>query len=487
MVRIWKGTLQAKGVSSLDKIDFTQIRRGVVVSNQDPRGLGRCRVRVFGVYDEIPDDHIPWAHYADPLMVGNRGMGGFFIPPEGSKVWCFFEEGNHMMPVYFAGAPSALDLPDARSNPPGEGTSYPNNRCFVSASGHLIEFDDSPGNERVRIRHRSGTEQVMYANGDMVERVVGNHTRIVNGTLTEVVVGDVTRTCGGDRREEVNGDGLTLINGDNGVMSGGSSSYLSGGTMTIDGSITNINKGGMAIIGAGAAVGFDVPESVQVSPRNAVVVIEEVGSRAAFDEEGETIPADWPAEESLESAPEPTRVETAPTPPPPLTEECELIETIDYNYQLSPNFKLKDLTTGAVFPHSVAAQNGLSVSDIICNLKHLCINVLEPLKAQYPNIRINSGFRRGSGNSQHNKGQAVDIQVPGAPASLYSDMAAWIMKNVNFDQFILEHGKSVWLHISYDPQKTSQRGMRGTYYPRKTPNYEWGKLVNYYENGRVIT
>lgn len=472
----------------MNNFKFDSIRRGVVVNNSDPKGAGRCQVRIFGVYDELPDAQIPWAHYADPFMFGDRGIGGCFIPTVGSKVWCFFEEGNHTSPVYFAGAPSALDLPVGASETPGEGTvQYPNNRLFRSASGHMIELDDSPGSERVRIRHRSGTETTMYANGDVVERVVGNHTRIVNGSMTEVVVGDVIQQYGGNRREEVTGDALTLVNGNSGIMSGGNSSYLSGGSMTIDGSATDINKGGMAIVAAGSAVGFDVPDEIQVTPRNGYVLIEETGSRAAFDEEGETVPEEWPAEESKESAPEPTRVETPPAPPAPLTAVCEMIEKVDYEYQLSPNFKLKDLTTGAVFPHTVKAQVGLSVSEIICNLKNLCINVLEPLKAQYPNIRINSGFRTGSGNSQHNKGMAVDIQVPGAPASLYSDMASWIMKNINFDQFILEHGKSVWLHISYDITKSSQRGMYGTYYPRKSPNYQWSKLVNYYENGRVIT
>lgn len=121
------------------------------------------------------------------------------------------------------------------------------------------------------------------------------------------------------------------------------------------------------------------------------------------------------------------------------------------SYYLSPNFTLGSVTTKcAVSGYRIKAQCGLSMADIVCNLKALSVNILEPLKAKYPNgFRVNSGFRHGSGKSQHNRGMAVDIQWAGLPTSQYLTRAQWVRDNLPFDQLIMEHGKSIWLHISF--------------------------------------
>ena len=60
----------------------------------------------------------------------------------------------------------------------------------------------------------------------------------------------------------------------------------------------------------------------------------------------------------------------------------------------------------------------------------------------------------GSSKSQHCKGEAVDIEVPGVPNA---EVAEWIRDNLSFDQLILEFytvgiPDSGWVHVSYlDP------------------------------------
>ena len=154
-----------------------------------------------------------------------------------------------------------------------------------------------------------------------------------------------------------------------------------------------------------------------------------------------------------------------------------MVNPIDYNQQLSANFTIKNLSTDALFPHNIVAQNGLTVPDIICNLKALSENILEPLKSQYPGFRINSGFRKGDGvSSQHNKGQAVDLQWPSLSLSGYTPIAIWMRNNLPFDQLIFEHGNSIWIHVSYDRLKNTQRGQVLTYFQG---NYNSG-LTNHY-------
>lgn len=156
-----------------------------------------------------------------------------------------------------------------------------------------------------------------------------------------------------------------------------------------------------------------------------------------------------------------------------------VVSPIDYNQRLSDNFTVRNFSIGAVFAHAIGAQAGFDVAGILCNLKGLAENILEPLRVEYPGFNINSGFRKGAGTSQHNRGQACDLQWPGLPAAAYTPIAEYIRDNLPFDQLIFEHGKSIWIHVSYNRTIAKQRGVILTYYPPQTPQYRPG-LTNYY-------
>ena len=155
-----------------------------------------------------------------------------------------------------------------------------------------------------------------------------------------------------------------------------------------------------------------------------------------------------PKEEVVETKEERTEV----------AENCENITTPDYSFKLSQNTTLGMFSNQALFKHNIQAQAGLSVADIICNLKTLANNVYEQLIAKYPGARINSGFRTvTSGKSQHEKGMACDIQWSGISNAEYLERAKWIASNLTFDQMIFEHGNSIWIHLSYNRVSGSQR------------------------------
>lgn len=154
---------------------------------------------------------------------------------------------------------------------------------------------------------------------------------------------------------------------------------------------------------------------------------------------------------------------------------------VDYSQKLSANYTIANLSTAAVFKHNIVAQNGYTVDDIICNLKALAENVIEPLRKQYPGFQINSGFRKGTSTSQHNAGMAVDVQWVGQSAAQSLVIAQWIKQNLPFDQLIFEHGTNngVWLHISFNRRLAKQRLQLLTMYSKKSPLYTSG-LTNYY-------
>lgn len=467
-------------------MNFTGNMRGQVVDTNDPLGKGRVRVRVFGVYDDLTVDNIPWAEYADPLMGGGIDSGGSFIPDEGDKVWVFFEAGDHRQPVYFAGAPSMKDSPLAIS----EG--YPKNRMFKTKAGHMISLSDEDGNETIRIVHKSGTYTEYQPDGSIKEVVVGNLNREVKGNLSETVLGSRTLNVVGNSDINIQGDLSTVVGGNTVNSSVGEMLSISGGmhklqsatVVDISGTKVTLNEVGVGVILT--PNGDLVPsEAYAVTQSNASQLLSAAGGNAPFDEPGETIPEGWPEPTADDPVEQPTEI-TGENNAPPLSVECENVTTVDYNYKLSDNYTVRDLTLKPLFKHPLVAQNGLSISDIVCNMKGLAVNILEPLRKQYPDIHINSGFRVARGNSQHNKGMAVDIQVSGWPPRKYSEVAKWIVDNLVYDQIIFEHGNSIWLHISYDRTKATQRRQKLTYYPRNSPQYKPG-LMNYYDNKKVIS
>ncbi len=156
---------------------------------------------------------------------------------------------------------------------------------------------------------------------------------------------------------------------------------------------------------------------------------------------------------------------------------CIMSDTINYNLQLSPNFKLGNYTINALFKHELQAQAGFSVKEIICNLQSLSNEVVEKINTQFPGLRINSGFRKiTTGKSQHEKGMACDMQWPGKTPADYLVIAKWIVDNVVFDQLIFEHGNSIWIHVSFNRTATTQRKQvltmfKGRYTPGLTLHY----------------
>ena len=98
------------------------------------------------------------------------------------------------------------------------------------------------------------------------------------------------------------------------------------------------------------------------------------------------------------------------------------------------------------------------------NIKHLCIEVLEPLRRYVDQpVVISSGYRSkalnkavgGVRNSQHMTGEAADIK---GNKDQLREWMAWIMDNCRFDQLILEHNKAglYWIHVSYSTKHNRQ-------------------------------
>lgn len=75
---------------------------------------------------------------------------------------------------------------------------YPYNRVMKTESGHILEFDDTFGNERVQLAHRNGSFQEMFPNGDKVEKVTRDNYEIIMKDDHVFVMGKCKVTVQGD-------------------------------------------------------------------------------------------------------------------------------------------------------------------------------------------------------------------------------------------------------------------------------------------------
>lgn len=116
-----------------------------------------------------------------------------------------------------------LPLNDTWSEPATEySPAAPYNRVLDTESGHLMEFDDTPGKERVNITHRKGSFVEFHPDGSKVTKVVGNNYELllqgqnvyVKGECNISVDGSVNLFVSGDVNEQINGNVNSLVKGD---------------------------------------------------------------------------------------------------------------------------------------------------------------------------------------------------------------------------------------------------------------------------------
>ena len=109
-----------------------------------------------------------------------------------------------------------LDLPNEA------GTEYPYAQVKQTLAGHIIEYNDTPGAERVMIRHAKGSGVEMRSDGTVIYSSTKNTVRVTacdekvivdgdgelqyNGNLKLKVAGDFDLEVGGDFNVDVKGD-----------------------------------------------------------------------------------------------------------------------------------------------------------------------------------------------------------------------------------------------------------------------------------------
>lgn len=174
-------------------LDLNGFYRGEVLDNNDPTQNGRVKIKVFGVMadESITADMLPWASPAFGVRNGSgSGTGNFYVPRVNSRVWVFFECGDHMTPVYLAEAPDGVN-----GQPSFRTTNYPNRVGYRLDNG-MQRYEDLES-DVTRYDHPSGNYYQTDGNGTLTENVVQdiirNVTRDVQETVLQDVIKNITR------------------------------------------------------------------------------------------------------------------------------------------------------------------------------------------------------------------------------------------------------------------------------------------------------
>lgn len=162
---------------------------GEVVDVNDPEQLGRVKVNVFGVYDDIDEADLPWAQIVVPITQGiHEGKGQNLGILVGTQVFGMFLDGkSSQLPMVIGTVPKEGDTNSKAT------TNYPLNKVYETETGHFKEYDDS-GTGRIKEYHQKGTYYEMTDDG--IE-IWGDTKVTIHGTAEVNVTAPVVNVSGG--------------------------------------------------------------------------------------------------------------------------------------------------------------------------------------------------------------------------------------------------------------------------------------------------
>ena len=229
---------------------------GLVENISDPLKLGRVKVRVFGRHDiregtkyNIATEDLPWSQVVMPATTpAINGTGHSVNLAIGSLVCGTFLDISAQEFIVMGSLPTKTEGVEdnnvrvrAEADPNADeelgsyqpastyAPQYPYNNVMETESGHVKEYDDTPGAERIMERHKSGTQYEIAANGSKTERIVRDNYQLVVGHDTLEVFGDVRIIVSGNADIAVAGNMNTAV--------GGTTNLTSTGKITMTGDV----------------------------------------------------------------------------------------------------------------------------------------------------------------------------------------------------------------------------------------------------------
>ncbi len=206
---------------------------GKVISVGDKLKLGRVKVKVFDIHDNVKDEDMAWSQVMMPANTpAINGTGHSVNLAVGSLVVGIFLDVYMQEFMVMGSLPTKTEGVEdnnvrVRAEPdPNAGETrgtyqpatyyapeYPYNNVMATESGHVKEYDDTPGYERITERHKSGTNYEIIGDGSKNETIVRDNYRLVVGQDTLEVYGNVRVIISGHADIAIAGNLTAGVNG----------------------------------------------------------------------------------------------------------------------------------------------------------------------------------------------------------------------------------------------------------------------------------
>ena len=166
--------------------------RGFVYDRNDPEHRGRLRLVIPTTTRKEPMEYwAPGIHYA------GKGYGSQVIPKTGDVVWVTFEHGDPRFPIWEHGYFGKGEDDDRLHG-------Y-DNHWFKTPAGHIVELDDTLGEEAIRITHKTGhiinmtNEGISVETSKDVDILAGNNLISMDNAGINIETGGLPVFIGGDK------------------------------------------------------------------------------------------------------------------------------------------------------------------------------------------------------------------------------------------------------------------------------------------------
>ncbi len=212
--------------------------RGVVIDNQDPEQRARLIIMVPSILGSEAQTH--WAEPCLPFG-GLTDQGLFLVPEIDAHVWVEFEAGNINNPIWTGTMWQQTD-----DVPTEAADRSPHMRQLKTPSGHILSFDDTEGEEEIRLFHTADAELKIDPEGSVQITDAAGATLTMDAAGSSIKIED---SNGNIITMESSGTTVTDSNGNEIKMAGGGVTISSSATINIEGSMVNIGgEGGEPLI-----------------------------------------------------------------------------------------------------------------------------------------------------------------------------------------------------------------------------------------------
>lgn len=204
--------------------------RATVVDNQDPEKLGRLKLQIPSILGTRQSD---WALPCMPF--GGGSDHGFFMVPEiDAQVWVEFEEGDIDRPIW-----TGTFWQSGDDVPPEADVEEMSTRLIKTPCGHILQFDDKDGEEKILLRHKTEAELTIDENGTLVLTDAGGGTVTLDADSGQILIEDtngntISLTSSGTTLEDGNGNSVEM--GASGITIKAQQIVLDGSMVALGGS-----------------------------------------------------------------------------------------------------------------------------------------------------------------------------------------------------------------------------------------------------------